>query len=199
MKLNLHTVVLIAAAITLALLADAWRSARHDSAQLTATLDSQKTAIEQAAEREKQRDAQLTTALEAIATQKSKIQTPQQAATAIPSVMPPLPLPVSIRLPDLSASSKSNEDLPASISVPQADLKPLFDGLQDCRANALENDTTKKDLADQKAQAAALLRERDAAVAAAHGGSFWIRLKREAKWFGIGIAVGAAATKVVHR
>jgi chromosome segregation ATPase len=199
MKLTLHSVVLIAAAIALALLADAWRSARHDSAQLTATLASQKSAMEQAAEREKQRDAQLSTALEAIAAQKVKIQTPQQAAAAIPSVLPPLPLPISIHLPNLSASSKSKEDLPASISIPQADLKPLYDELQDCRANALESDSTKKDLADQKAQTAALLRERDAALAAAHGGTLWVRLKREAKWFAIGLALGAAATKAAHR
>lgn len=199
MKLTLHTAVLIVAAIALALVADAWRSARHDSAQLTATLASQKTMIEQAAEREKQRDAQLSTALEAVAAQKIKIQTRQQAATAIPSVLPPLPIPVSIHLPDLSASSKSKEDLPASISIPQADLKPLYDGLQDCRTNALENDSIKKDLADQKAQTAAILRERDAALAAAHGGTFWVRLKREAKWFAIGIAVGAVATKAAHR
>ena len=199
MKLTLHAAVLIVAAIALALLADAWRSERHDSAQLAATLASQKATLEQAAEREKQRDAQLSAALQAIAAQKIKVQTPQQAATAIPSVLPPLPLPISIHLPDLSASSKSNEDLPAAISIPQADLKQLYDDLQDCRAAAIETDATKKDLADQKAQTAALLRERDAAVAAAHGGTFWVRLKREAKWFAIGIAVGAVSTKVAHR
>lgn len=199
MKQALHSLILIAAAIALALLADAWRSARHDSSQLTATLASQKTAMEQAAEHERQRDAQLSAALATIAAQKIEIRTPQQAASAIPSVLPPLPLPVSIHFPSLSASSNAQENLPAQISIPQADLKPLYDSLQDCRATTLESDAAKKDLADQKAQTAALLRERDAAVAAARGGTFWVRLKREAKWFAIGIAVGAAAAKVAHR
>jgi hypothetical protein len=198
MKITLHAAVLIAAAIALALLADAWRSARHDSAQLTATLATQKTTIQQAEEREKQRDAQLSTAIAAIAAQKIKVQTPQQAATAIPSVLPPLPLPISIHLPDLSASSKSKEELPASVSIPQADLKPLYDEIQDCRATEMESDATKKDLADEKTQIAALLRERDVAVAAAHGGAFWVRLKRDIKWFAIGIAVGVSA-KEAHR
>jgi hypothetical protein len=204
MKLTLHNVALIVAAIALALIVDAWRSARHDAAQLAATLASQKIAIDRAADREKLRDTQLSTALDAIVSQKSKIQTPSQAAAAIPSVLPRLPLPISIHLPDLSGSSKSNsaavpDDLPALISIPQADLKPLYDGLQDCNAAAIERDAIKKDLTDEKAQAAALVRERDAAVAAAHGGTLWTRIKREAKWFAVGIAVGAAASKVAHR
>jgi hypothetical protein len=113
-------------------------------------------------------------------------------------VLPPLPLPISIHLPDLSASSKSKEDLPASISIPQVDLKPLYDEIQDCRATEMESDATKKDLADEKTQIAALVRERDVAVAAAHGGTFWVRLKRDAKWLAIGIAVGVSA-KEAHR
>ena len=88
MKLTLHTVVLITAAIAVALLADAWRSARHDSAQLAATLATQNAAIQQAGDREKQRDAQLSTALATIAAQKSSVQTAQQAAKALPSCRP---------------------------------------------------------------------------------------------------------------
>ena len=196
---TLHRILLAIALVASALLADAWRTARHDSAQLAATIASQKTAIEQAVDREKLRDTQLTTALAAIASQKRAVQTPQQLATAIPSVLPALPLPVSIQIPNLSAASKPDEDLPAAMSIPQPDLKPLYDDLQDCRASALETAAIQKDLADQKLRSAALGHERDAAVAAAHGGTFWQRVKREAKWFAIGIAVGAAATAAAHR
>jgi len=196
---TIHIVLLITAAIAIALLADAWRSARHDTAQLATTLAQQKTAIDQSADREKQRDLQLSTALAAIAKQKSAVQTAQQAANAIPSVLPPLPLPISINMPQLSPSSKSPADLPATVSIPQADLKPLYDDLQDCRATTLQATSLTKDLADEKTQAAALTHERDAAIAAAHGGTFWVRLKREARWFAIGIAVGAAATEVARR
>ena len=82
--------------------------------------------------------------------------------------------------------------------MPQVDLKPLYDSLQDCRASELENDAAKKDLADEQAQAASLTRERDTAIAGARGGTFWLRLKRGAKWFAIGVAAGAAATAVAR-
>src|ERR1700720_1607709 len=102
MKTTLQIVILSAALIAATLLADAWRSARRDASQLHITLTSQNAAIEKAETREKQRDTQLTTALAGIAAQKRAVQTPQQAAKAIPDVLPSLPLPIEIRIPDLS-------------------------------------------------------------------------------------------------
>ena len=58
--------------------------------------------IQQASDREKQRDSQLATALAAIQTQKRTVRTPQQAAQQLASVLPLLPLPVSVHDPDLS-------------------------------------------------------------------------------------------------
>jgi hypothetical protein len=196
---TLHTIVFAAALLAAVLAADAWLSERRSDRQLAATLASQNALIGQAAAREQLRDTQLAAALAAITAQKRRIQTPRQAADAIPSVLPPLPLPVSIHLPDLSASPNQSEPPAASISIPESDLKPLYDSLQECRACALERDATKKDLADEQARIAALTRERDAAIAAAHGGTFWLRLKRGAKWFVIGVAAGAAATAATHR
>jgi hypothetical protein len=195
---SLHRILLVVAIVTSALLADAWRSERHDSAQLVATLTSQKAAIQQAADREKQRDTQLATVIASIASQKRNTQTPRQAASAIPTILPSLPLPLIIHMPELSAAHTADDDLPATVSIPQPDLKPLYDDLEDCRANALETAVAKKDLADEQLRAAALQRERDAALAAAHGGTFWLRLRREAKWFAIGIVAGAAVTAVVR-
>jgi hypothetical protein len=157
----------------------------------------QSAAIQQAEAREKQRNAQLTTALDTIAAQKRAIQTPKQALQALPSVLPPLPLPISIQIPNLS-TAQPGETSPATITVPQADLKPLYDDLQDCRADAIHLDTIKKDLADEQARSESLMRERDSAIAAARGGTFWLRLKRSAKWFAIGAAVGAAAGAVAR-
>jgi hypothetical protein len=196
---TVHRILLIIALVAIALLADAWRISRNDSAQLTATIASQKADLQHAANREKQRDTQLFAALAAIASQKREVHTPQQAAVAIPAVLPPLPLPISIHIPNLSPSAKPTDDLPASISIPQPDLKPLYDSLQDCRASTLEIATTQKNLSDEKLRTAALTQERDAAIAAVHGGTFWVHLKRGAKWFAIGIAVGAAATAATHR
>jgi hypothetical protein len=193
MKPTWHAFAAGAALLAAALAADSWIAARRASSQLAAALASQNALLAQASDREHQRDAQLASALAQIAADKRRTQTPQQAAEALASVLPPLPLPIPLRLPDLTVAPTPSEPAPASITVPQADLKPLYDALADCRACALERDALKKDLGDEQAKTTALLRERDAAVAAARGGAFWSRLKRSAKWFAIGAALGAAS------
>jgi type II secretory pathway pseudopilin PulG len=198
MKPTLDVIVFIAALIAVALLADAWRSARRDSQQLAATLAAQNTVIQQAGDREKQRDSQLATALATIQTEKRAVRTPQQAAQKLSSVLPPLPLPVAVHGPDLSTPHPPGETPAASISIPQPDLLPLYEDLQDCRASAVENDFLKKDLSDEKTRSVALIHERDSAIAAARGGTFFVRLKRAAKWFAIGVATGAAVAAVAH-
>src|SRR5579862_2420166 len=94
MKTTLHIAILAAALIAIGFLADAWRSSRHDAEQLNTVLTSQNAAIQQADAREKQQHTELTAALAAITAQKRAVKTPQQAAQAIPSVLPPLPLPI---------------------------------------------------------------------------------------------------------
>ena len=76
--------------------------------------------------------------------------------------------------------------------VPAADLKPLFDFVQDCRACQAKLTTAQQDLKDEQAKNAALAAERDAAVKAAKGGSLWRRTARAAKWLAVGFAVGYA-------
>lgn len=102
-----------------------------------------------------------------------------------------LPLPAS---PDGSSSSQSPATQNATI--PAADLKPLFDYIQDCRSCQAQLAATRADLSDEQARSAALTRERDAAINAAKGGSFWQRLKRNAKWLAIGAATGVALTRI---
>ena len=199
MKLTIKIVIFAAVAIGLAFLVDAWRSASRDSQRLSATLATQNAAIQQANDRENQRDKQLASALAAIQAQKRAIHTPQEAAAQLASVLPPLPLPVSIHDPDLSAPGAPGETLPTIISIPQPDLIPLYDQLQDCRASSDQEQALQKDLSDEKMRAAELQRERDAAVATAHGGAFFTRLKRAAKWFALGALVGAAAAAAAHR
>ena len=193
MQRTFHIIVAATAFIAAVLVADAWRIARRNSVQLAATLATQNVLIEQASAQEQQRNKDLAAALATIAAEKKHVQTAQQALLAIPSVLPPLPLPVRFSLPNLTQTLKPGEQPTAIIDIPQPDLKPLYDSLQDCRACALERDATKKDLADEQAQVAALTRERNAAVTAARGGNFWSRLKQAAKWFAIGVAAGAAA------
>jgi hypothetical protein len=198
MKTTLDLIIFVAALIACALLADAWRSARHDSQQLAATLAAQNTAIQQAGDREKQRNTQLAAALASIQSQKRNVRTPQQAAQQLPTLLPDLPLPVSIHDPNLSAPLPPGETSATTISIPQPDLVPLYDDLQDCRACALQADSLKKDLSDEKSRSASLQHERDAAIAAARGGAFLVRLKRAARWFAIGVATGAAVAAVAR-
>ena len=199
MKPTLDSIIFAVTLIAVALLAEAWHSARRDSRQLAATLATQNNAVQQAGDREKQRDSQLAAALAAIRSEKRIVHTPQQAANHLASVLPPLPLPVYIHATNLSAPLPAAETSTTTISVPQPDLVPLYDGLQDCRASLVQNDSLQRDLADEKSRSATLLQERNTAVAAAHGGTFVLRLKRAAKWFAIGVAAGAAAAAITHR
>jgi len=80
-----------------------------------------------------------------------------------------------------------------SAEIPSADLKPLFDYVQNCRACQAQLAAAQKNSADDAAKISALTRERDAAITASKGGSFLRRLRRNALWFAIGAAAGYAA------
>jgi hypothetical protein len=198
MKPILHLAILLPAVIAIALVADAWRTARRDSQKLAATIAAQSSLIHEAGDREKQRDSQLASALAAIQSEKHAVRTPQQAAHELSSVLPLLPLPVSIHDPNLSPPTPPEDPASTSISIPQPDLVPLYDDLQNCRATGLQNDSLNKDLTDEKTRSEALLKEKNAALAAARGGTFLSRLKRATKWFAIGIAAGAAISAATH-
>jgi hypothetical protein len=79
-----------------------------------------------------------------------------------------------------------------TLIVPEADLKPLYDHLQDCRICQASLSVARQDLADEKSKSAALSVERDAALKVSRGGSLWTRLRRNAKWFLVGATAGAA-------
>jgi hypothetical protein len=78
--------------------------------------------------------------------------------------------------------------------IPAADLKPLYDYVQDCRACQAKLSDAQQNAADAAAKIAALTRERDAAITAAKGGAFPRRLRRNALWFALGATVAYAAT-----
>jgi hypothetical protein len=86
-----------------------------------------------------------------------------------------------------------------SAQIPNVDLKPLYDFVQDCRACQAQLAAARQDSADDRSKIAALTLERNAAVTASKGGSFWRRLRRNTLWFvagaGLGAAAGYAATR----
>lgn len=96
---------------------------------------------------------------------------------------------------NLTAEARRSLDLPSApaAQIPSADLKPLYDYVQDCRECQAQLAAAKQNASDDASKIAALSRERDAAITAAKGGAFWRRLRRDALWFGVGAALGAAA------
>jgi hypothetical protein len=79
---------------------------------------------------------------------------------------------------------------PAIIRVPQEDLKPLYDAVEDCQACQAKLSAAQADLSDEKTKFTAATTERDAAIAAARS-TFWKRARSAAKWIVIGAAAGA--------
>jgi hypothetical protein len=122
------------------------------------------------------------------------------AKKGCPSPAPPSavssPAEVSPGLESPALAAPTNQqDLPdaPSAQIPAADLKPLFDFVQDCRSCQAQLAAAKQNSADNAAKLTALTRERDAAVATAKGGTFWQRLRRNALWFVVGAGAGTAA------
>lgn len=193
-----------------------WLEAHDDRTHMQATISAQQQLIAAADQRERQNAASLHATLAQIASLKRQVQTPQQILRDLPQYLP-LPQPIELAptpsaaggqgsaLPGKSgASSASGSDssaaAPAALvaQIPTADLKPLFDFVQDCRACKVQLDATRADLKDEQSKSAALAKERDAAVKAVKGGGFWTRLKRNAKWLAIGAIIGAAAAHAAH-
>jgi hypothetical protein len=102
---------------------------------------------------------------------------------------------ISARNPDQSGSTTRPD---AQAILPQEDLKPLYDFALDCQACQAKLAASQADLADEKAKAAVLTRERDEAVRIAKGGSTLRRVAKAAKWFALGALAGAIATHATH-
>jgi len=78
--------------------------------------------------------------------------------------------------------------------VPQEDLKPLYDAVEDCQICQAKLTAAQGDLSDEKTKFAAATLERDAAIRAARG-TFWKRTRTAAKWIIIGAAAGAVLSR----
>jgi hypothetical protein len=201
-----------------------WLEAHDDRTHMQATIAAQQQLIAAADQRERQNAASLQASLAQIAALKRQVQTPQQILRDLPQYLP-LPQPITLAPPASAATGQgtalpgdsgagaapgsasgtgagadsSSAAAPAApvAQIPTADLKPLFDFVQDCRACKVQLDAARADLKDEQSKTAALSKERDAAVKAVKGGGFWTRVKRNAKWLAIGAILGAAAARAV--
>jgi hypothetical protein len=198
MKQSIHVIEIGILLIAVAIAGNAWIGARNDAAKLKTTLTAEHAVIEQAAVREVDRDKALASAVATIKAQMRSVRTPQQAAKAIPALLSELPLPISTPQPDVSAEPPGTEPDHTPLTIPTDDIKPLYDHLKNCQICTAERDIAKQDLADQETRNAALAKERDAAIIASKGGSFWRRLKSKSEWLSIGIAVGITIASGIH-
>jgi len=197
-------ILLLALGAVFTLMLFAWHERGLDLARAEAEIAAQKELAEglrgqarMLEEREKQRaeetDQQLAAMREAVA----KVTTPQQIVQWIPQQ----PGFQALKL-ELPPATPENPTPPAAVSIPQAELPVLLDTIEKCiecdlKLRAAEEDSISKAerlrLAGE--QMLAVQRQRDAALRAARGGGFWMRVKRNAKWFGIGAAAGFAASR----
>jgi len=121
---------------------------------------------------------------------------PEQPIGPRHEASPPQQQDFAAAAPCASASdcSAQTSNAPAA-EIPSADLKPLFDYVQNCRACQAQLAAAQKNSADDAAKISALTRERDAAITASKGGSFLRQLRRNAIWFAIGAAGGYIAAR----
>lgn len=180
-----------------------WLEAHDDRVKMQATVDAQSKLIDQQkqnasalAAAENRRAAALGAQLAAMREAAGKLQSARQIAAWIPAQLK-TPAPFTITVP---RSTKENPAPAATASIPQVDLPALRDSLESCRECQARLGVAQQDLASRDArlkiageQLSAMQRERDAAMQAAKGGGFWTRLKRNAKWFAIGVGMGAGA------
>src|ERR1700723_3739398 len=98
------------------------------------------------------------------------------------------------------AAATNQQDLPdaPSAQIPAADLKPLYDYVQDCRSCQVQLAAAQQTRTDDAAKFTAMTRERDAALTAAKGGTIWRRFRHNLNWFVLGAAAGAAASAAAN-
>ena len=167
------------------------------SAQQAVIATAQKS-IEQAKTDQAQTASDLKTQLAAIASQRTIVVTPQQAA-AVANTLPNLPAQVQVQQVPATPTAPATQQ----IVIPQADI-PAFQAykldcdetsskLTACSLNAASAAVIQQGTADQLA---AMTKERDTWEATAKGGTFWQRFKHDAIQIGITAGVAYAAGRL---
>jgi hypothetical protein len=223
LRRTIELVAFALALLIAAMALHAWLASRDDQQRLATTLSQQKQLLDAADTREHARQSALNQKLDQIEKLKRATQTPQQIISAIPQFIslpqpitftpnqqgtnppnsagqrpsPGLKDPDGQQQPSHVMPSDSSPDaaLPSApeAQIPTADLKPLYNYIQDCRACQALLAAAKQNASDDASKITALTTERDAAMTAAKGGTFWHRLRSNALWFAIGAATTAAA------
>lgn len=148
----------------------------------------------QAAKQDQEKTASdLKAQLAAIGAQRTIIVTPQQAAQALPTIVPNLPQPVQLQTVPATPTAPATQNL----IIPQADI-PAFQAYKlnydESNARLLACTNDKDDLQTQLTATAAQFHAEELSAASweatAKGGTFWHRVKHDAMV--IGITAGTA-------
>jgi len=145
---------------------------------------------------QKQRDAATAAQIAAMQSQVAQIKTAEQIIKWLPAQVA-TPQPVKIEIPEATAA---NPTPAAQATISQADLPALRDYVESCKECDVNLHSAQQAIALRDArlklageQLSAAETQRDAALSALKGGSFWHRLKHDAKTILIGAAAGAIA------
>jgi hypothetical protein len=187
------------------LLVRSWLEARDARVLLQAELAAQKAVIDRAqqqinavVQQQKDRDAALQQQLQGMQAAVAQIKTAADIARWIPTQLP-TQQPINIHIPPATPQNPTPD---AVATIPQADLPAIRDAIEGCKECEVTLATAQQDLVSRDhqlklvgEQLSATQRQRDVAVKAANGGGFWVRVKRGAKWFVIGGAIGYVAAR----
>ena len=154
--------------------------------------------IDQAKADQAQTASDLKTQLAAIASQRTIVVTPQQAA-AVANTLPNLPAQVQVQQVPATPTAPATQQ----IVIPQADI-PAFEAYKlDCDASSAKLTACSLNAASaaviQQAttnQLAAVTKERDTWEATAKGGTFWQRFRHDAIQIGVTAGVAYAAGRL---
>src|SRR6185437_946098 len=165
--------------------------AREDKIKMQATMDAQKQVLAAADQREKARDAQLDTFLKTQQAQLDSMnkrfdqaKTPQDLAPLVQQIMA-LQKPITFVTPPATPANPNPQPVAQVPTEDAPQVKAYVQACETCKLN-LQTATQKLTYADQQhaddlVKLNSVTKERDAAVQAAKGGSFWQRTKRTLK------------------
>jgi len=178
----------------LALAALGFRSwlAEHDQrVQMTATLTAKNEVLASYDKRLADRDGQYKQQLVALQASKQTVRTPRQIASALSqAVHLPEPIKLEPAVSPVTGQPQANQEN-AVLTGPN--LKILYDRVSTCEICELERAKLKADFADQAGKYKTMTEERDTAVRAVKGGTFWRRMGHTLKVAAITAGITAAA------
>ena len=188
-----HVIAAAAVVLVIALCVGAYVSEHIDRIKAESAISAKEQIIAE-------RDKATADLIEQLKDAAAKVTKPEQVPAALPQVIQ-LPAPV-VQVPErvtsvtgvtpLTPLPEAASAKPGDLIIPKVDVVPLYQQLNSCKQNEAALATCHADLKDTISQ-------RNAAITAVKGGSFFTRVKRNAKWLAIGSAIGAGAVAASRR